>query len=88
MPVHDWTRVEAGIFHDFHTVWTGASERAQRGIAAGGILRPAEQHAGRAIADVLTLHASPEPLELAWLPPDTGGLAIAEAPPRIWASKR
>ena len=24
MPVHDWTRVAAGIFHDFHTVWTGA----------------------------------------------------------------
>ncbi|HKB05362.1 MAG TPA: DUF4058 family protein [Gemmataceae bacterium] len=21
MPVHDWTRVDAGIFHDFHTVW-------------------------------------------------------------------
>ena len=23
MPVHDWTRVEAGIFHDFHNVWIG-----------------------------------------------------------------
>ena len=23
MPVHDWTRVEAGIFHDFHTAWIG-----------------------------------------------------------------
>ncbi len=21
MPVHDWTRVEAGIFHDFHHAW-------------------------------------------------------------------
>jgi Protein of unknown function (DUF4058) len=21
MPVHDWTRVDDGIFHDFHTVW-------------------------------------------------------------------
>ena len=43
----------------------------------------AEQHAGRAIADVLTLHASPEPPEPAWLPPDTGGIAVAEAPPRV-----
>jgi hypothetical protein len=23
MPVHDWTRVEAGIVHDVHTGWTG-----------------------------------------------------------------
>ena len=21
MPLHDWTRVEAGIFHDFHVSW-------------------------------------------------------------------
>src|SRR5438309_561880 len=21
MPIHDWTRVEAGIFHDFHHSW-------------------------------------------------------------------
>ncbi len=21
MPVHDWTRVAAGIFHDFHHSW-------------------------------------------------------------------
>ena len=23
MPVHDWKRVDPGIFHDFHTVWIG-----------------------------------------------------------------
>ena len=28
MPVHDWTRVEAGIFHDFHTVWAVAIRNA------------------------------------------------------------
>jgi hypothetical protein len=21
MPIHDWTRVDAGIFHDFHHEW-------------------------------------------------------------------
>jgi len=21
MPVHDWTRVEDGIYHDFHVSW-------------------------------------------------------------------
>ena len=22
MPIHDWTRVDAGLFHDFHQRWT------------------------------------------------------------------
>ena len=22
MPIHDWTRVPAGLFHDFHQTWT------------------------------------------------------------------
>jgi hypothetical protein len=43
----------------------------------------AEQHAGRSIADVLTLHTSSEPTEPSWVPPDTGGLAVAEAPPKV-----
>ena len=28
MPIHDWTRVEAGIFHDFHHEWISAITRA------------------------------------------------------------
>jgi hypothetical protein len=84
MPVHDWTRVEAGIFDDFHTVWTGMLRNALNdGLLPPGYYALAEQHAGRAIADVLTLHASPEPGEPAWLAPDTGGIALAEAPPRV-----
>jgi hypothetical protein len=87
MPVHDWTRVEAGIFHDFHTVWIGHLRTALN----DGLLPPdyyalAEQHAGLPITDVLALHASSAPSELLALPlppaPDTGGLAVAEAPPR------
>ena len=23
MPAHDWTRVEAGLFHHFHQAWIG-----------------------------------------------------------------
>jgi hypothetical protein len=85
MPVHDWTRVAAGIFHDFHTVWTVALRNTlNEGLLPQGYYALAEQHAGRAIADVLTLHASPAPEEPIWLPPDTGGIAVAEAPPRVW----
>lgn len=86
MPVHDWTRVEAGIFHDFHTVWIGQIRTAlNEGLLPSGYYALAEQHAGRTIADVLTLHANPaaEPNAPPWpLPPDSGGIAVAELPPR------
>jgi hypothetical protein len=85
MPIHDWTRVDAGIFHDFHTVWIAALRSAlNEGLLPAGYYALAEQHAGRAIADVLTLHASPEPPGPEWSPPATGGIAVAEAAPRVW----
>ena len=28
MPIHDWTRVDAGLFHDFHQCWTVALRNA------------------------------------------------------------
>ena len=36
-----------------------------------------------AIADILTLHASPASLEPLPSPPGNGGIAVAEAPPRV-----
>jgi hypothetical protein len=84
MPVHDWTRVEAGIFPAFHTAWVADLQDALNGgLLPEGYYALAEQHAGRPVTDVLTLHASPEPSEPPWLPPDTGGIAVAEAPPRV-----
>jgi Protein of unknown function (DUF4058) len=84
MPVHDWTLVEAGIFHAFHTGWTGALQQTlNQGLLPQGYYALAEQHAGRAITDILTLHASPESWRPAPLPPATGGIALAEAPPRV-----
>jgi hypothetical protein len=84
MPVHDWALVEAGIFHDFHTVWiAGLRNALNDGLLPKGYYALVEQHVGRPITDVLTLHASPPtaqpPLPL---PPDTGGVAAAESPPR------
>jgi hypothetical protein len=84
MPVHDWTRVEAGLFHDFHTVWIGYLRTTlNEGLLPEGYYALAEQHAGRSIADVLTLHASPTTPEPLPLPPATGGTAVAEAPPKV-----
>lgn len=84
MPVHDWTRVEAGIFHAFHVAWVPEIQKALNGgLLPEGFYALAEQHAGRPIADVLTLHVSPASLEPMPLPPVTGGIALAEAPPRV-----
>jgi uncharacterized protein DUF4058 len=83
MPLHDWTRVEAGIFHHFHVTWVPEISNAlNRGLLPEGYYALAEQHAGRSIADVLTLHASTPPPERLPPAPDTGGIAVAVAPPR------
>jgi hypothetical protein len=85
MPVHDWTRVDAGIFHAFHTVWTGNIQTAlNSGILPTGFYALTEQHAGAAIADVLTLHAGAEPLS-EFESSSSMGTAVAEAPPRVRA---
>lgn len=84
MPVHDWSLVEPAIYHAFHTAWLGVFQTClNEGLLPEGYYALAEQHAGRSIADVLTLHASsssPSPLPL---PPATGGTAVAESPPRV-----
>jgi hypothetical protein len=85
MPVRDWTRVEAGMFHDFHNAWITELRNALN----GGLLPPdyyalGEQHAGRFITDVLTLHTSLPGAEPPPLPPEpAGGLTVAEAPPKV-----
>jgi hypothetical protein len=59
MPIHDWTRVDAGIFHHFHTYWL-----SHLGLALNsGLLPPdyyamAEQIAGSVGPDVLALQTS------------------------------
>jgi hypothetical protein len=60
MPVHDWTRVEAGIFHAFHIAWAVEIQNTLNGgLLPQGYYVLVELHAGRSLADVLMLHASP-----------------------------
>jgi hypothetical protein len=60
MPVHDWTRVSAGTFHDFHYSWVLEIKRALiRGLLPNGYYVVAEQVGGDVGApDVLTLQAA------------------------------
>jgi hypothetical protein len=56
MAVHDWKRVEAGVFHDFHHAWIEEIKRAlNRGLLPADYYALAEQHAAGFGPDVLTL---------------------------------
>ena len=56
MPIHDWTRVDAGIFHHFHHGWIEEIARAlNRGLLPPDHYALAEQIAGGLGPDVLTL---------------------------------
>jgi hypothetical protein len=91
MPIHDWTRVPAGIFHDFHLSWIDELRRALN----AGILPPdyyalAEQQAARLEPDVLTLHGLSGPPDSSQrdhssppVDPAAGGLMVAPPPVRI-----
>lgn len=86
MPVHNWTRVDAGIFHAFHLSWLGRLQDALNdGIMPEGYYALAEQHAGRLIPDILTLNVNSPPNveDVSLSGPETGGTAVADAPPKV-----
>jgi uncharacterized protein DUF4058 len=81
MPVHDWSRVDAGTFHAFHTAWiTHLSEALNGGLLPPNYYALPEQHGGRLIADVLTLQVPP-PIPAP--SQEEGGVAVVDAPPQV-----
>ncbi len=82
MPIHDWTRVDAGIFHDFHLSWIAEIKRSLNGgLLPAGYYALAEQVTGDFGPDVLTLERPVQRSPSATEP--SGGVAVAEAPPRV-----
>ena len=82
MPVHDWSKVDAGTFHAFHTAWiTHLSEALNGGVLPSGYYALPEQHVGRFIIDVLTLQA-PTPI-LPPAPTDEEGVAVVERQAKV-----
>src|SRR5438552_10857509 len=89
MPIHDWTRVDHGTFHDFHQGWGPII----RTVLNTQLLPPdysamVEQHADRGIPDILALEVA--------APPDGNGppaepaggqrnglTPVATAPPKV-----
>ena len=88
MPVHDWTRVSDGTFHDFHYSWVLEIKRAlMRGLLPRGYYVMAEQIGGDLGApDVLTLQRAgteatqPEPEGRL-----SGTATLTESPPVVHA---
>jgi hypothetical protein len=84
MPIHDWTRVDAGIFHAFHHDWiTEISRTLNRGLLPTEYYALPEQIAGGLGPDVLTLRRpggnAPPPNSGT----SNGGIALALVPPKI-----
>lgn len=84
MPIHDWTRVDAGVFHDFHTVWIGnLRTKLNSGLLPSDYYALAEQVAGDVGPDVLTLREPTNHEGLAEPGESSGSLAVATVPPSV-----
>ncbi|VTR91754.1 Uncharacterized protein OS=Candidatus Entotheonella sp. TSY1 GN=ETSY1_25480 PE=4 SV=1 [Gemmata massiliana] len=87
MPIHDWTRVDHGTFHDFHQGWAPQIRSAlNNGLLPPDYEAKVEQHTDDGIPDVLALRLT-SPLGgngAGAYPGPIGGLStVAIAPPKV-----
>lgn len=78
MPIHDWARVYAGLFHDFHQTWTIYIKNAlNAGLLPKGLQALVEQRTGPKETDVLAVDLFPESRRFREA---DGGLLTMESP--------
>ncbi len=59
MPIHDWTRIPAGLFHHFHQDWSiEIARELNRGRLPKGFSALVEQRSGPRTPDVLTIEST------------------------------
>jgi hypothetical protein len=76
MPMHDWTRVGAWLYHDFHTLWIAAIRRVLNdGRMPPGFYALAEQTTRSMGPDVIALQNRPRTTPQT--PRTSGGAAVA-----------
>jgi hypothetical protein len=77
MPIHDWSRVSPGTFHNFHTLWIGTiTTTLNDGLLPDDYYALCEQDAADVGPDVLTLRARESA--------GNGGVtAVTQAPPKV-----
>lgn len=99
MPIHDWTRVDAGIYHGFHLRWIAhLTEALNTGGLPPEFYADAEQYADTKNADVLALHRSPAgstapiqfttPTAVLTLPADTARRTARKSKPPAQKQRR
>lgn len=82
MPIHNWQRVDAGIFHHFHQNWVPEISRAlNAGCLPAEYYALVEQVSGGRLPDILTLQAPA--IDTLSPPEPTGGLLLDTAPPQV-----
>lgn len=80
MPVHDWTRVDDGLFHHFHNAWVLETCAAlNEHVLPTGYYALTEQVVSDVVPDVLALHSASDAFE-SDLP---GMTSLALAPPEV-----
>jgi hypothetical protein len=88
MPMHDWRRVTAGTFHDFHNSWiTHLKEALNAGLLPQPYYALGEQRAGEIGPDVLALREVGKNQSPDAGTENDGMVAVAEAPPRVHLSQ-
>ncbi len=55
MPVHDWSEVDANVFHHFHQAWALHISIALNGLLPDGYSALVEQHSPKLVPDVLAV---------------------------------
>ena len=83
MPLHDWTRVPAGLFHDFHQSWcVRLKDALNAGRLPQGIAALVEQRSGPREPDILAIEARP-----GWSRVELGSGGVATMPPPARADR-
>jgi hypothetical protein len=83
MPIHDWMRVNAGIFHDFHSAWiVEIRNTLNDGLLPSEYYALAEQVTRPFGPDVLTLQANGN-VKPSGGSPCSRSIALLERPPKV-----
>lgn len=79
MPVHDWSRIPSGLFHDFHQSWSiRIKDALNAGRLPSGVSALVEQRTGPKEPDVLAIEKWGQPPRSGFV--DNGGVATMDPP--------
>jgi len=79
MPMHDWSRVQSGVYHNFHYRWIASiMDRLNAGLLPKGMIAMAEQVIGGPEPDVVTLQQN----DIVFAANGGNVATMTEAPPK------